>query len=72
MSEYSAAFAKCPFYGKDDRSRIYCNEGVWNDSFMHMIFLYPAKKSSYKRKYCDNIYEQCPIYSALLLKYEDK
>ncbi|MBR6558461.1 MAG: hypothetical protein IKT70_05555 [Clostridia bacterium] len=72
MSEYSAAFAKCPFYGRDDKEKIYCNEGVWTDSFMHMVFLRPTRKRDYKKKYCDNIYEQCPIYCALLIKYQDE
>lgn len=60
--------AKCPFYRKESRLKVYC-EGFVSHSGVHMAFGDPEGCLAWRRKYCNDGYVDCPLAEAL---YEKK
>lgn len=70
MRYYESKEAKCPFYHKEDRYKVFC-EGVENASSINLNFPNTREYKAYKEKHCNNNYCKCPIYNMLYDKYED-
>lgn len=66
---------RCPFYIGSTNTVIIC-EGVADGSVLENKFRDMSgkpmkdKRDAHKHKYCDCLWEQCPIYKALEEKYE--
>ena len=70
MRYYESKEAKCPFYHKEDRYKVFC-EGVENASSINLNFPNTREYKAYKEEYCNNKYYKCPIYNMLYSKYKD-
>lgn len=69
-NSFTAKYAKCPFFGHDDKQRIACNEGVEEGNYIHLAFGHTETKREYRTARCDDDYESCPIYQMLCDKYK--
>lgn len=68
-NSFSYKYAKCPFFGHDDKQKIACNEGVEDGNYIHLVFGHTETKREYRQKRCDEDYEKCLIYQILCNKY---
>lgn len=74
MSEFSDAYAVCPFYVTTSAKykRISC-EGVTKDCYTTLSFKNrPSAREKYKKRFCDADYKSCRIYRMLMEKYTEK
>ena len=64
-----SAEAKCPFYHKEDRYKVFC-EGVEGTSSINLNF--PTSKAfrEYTAEHCDRNYSKCLVYTMLCSKYK--
>lgn len=62
--------AKCPFYRKEDRYKVFC-EGVDGTSSINLNFPHTKEFEAYKEEHCYNNYCNCLIYNMLYDKYKD-
>ncbi len=69
-NSFSYKYAKCPFFGHDDKQKIACNEGTDNRNFIHLVFGQVDDKRDYRNKRCDSEYGSCPIYQMICNKYK--
>lgn len=56
--------AICPYYKHEDSQVIYC-DGVQDGSVIHLAFANKTCSVEYKKKYCRDKYEECPICKML-------
>ena len=69
MADYGSQDVKCPFYKKDNKTKIIC-EGVINDTCTQP-FKSTKKKEIYKNNYCCTFhYKECPYFKLLDRKYD--
>ena len=70
MRYNESAEAKCPFYHKEDRYKVFC-EGVDGTSSINLNF--PTSKAfrAYTAEHCDRNYCKCLVYNMLYNKYKD-
>lgn len=67
--DFSAKYAKCPFYGSDKDITISCNEGVCESQGVKLVFPNSVAKKRHKGCFCDYKFENCPMFQMLAEKY---
>lgn len=67
-TSYESQKVKCPFYKKDDKNTISC-EGTEMAQTLTLRFGSGTQKSCKMEKYCNQKYESCEIYKAIMKKY---
>lgn len=71
MSSHKAKCVKCPFYREDKRDTIKC-EGTIPDSNSINTFLRHEDKKLQMTLFCEEDYQKCEHYRAVIAaKYED-
>lgn len=64
-----SAEAKCPFYHKEDRYKVFC-EGVDGTSSINLNFPTTTAFRAYTSEHCDRNYRKCLVYIMLCSKYK--
>lgn len=64
-----AKYAQCPFFISSGKETVLC-EGITNDCTVLLRFEAPEKRTVHRRHYCNNKYQECPMYKLLEDKYE--
>lgn len=70
MKYNESAYAKCPFYHKEAPQRVFC-EGVVDKSSLTLNFSDAEQCQDYRFRYCNAIYETCPVFEMLTKKYKE-
>lgn len=70
-TSYESAQVRCPFYRYNDDRRISC-EGTEDGSFLYLYFDQKGRRKKQMTKYCEEDYENCKIYQAVMKKYHKK
>lgn len=68
MKYVEDAYAQCPFYMKETRTRLVC-EGIPTDSNNTTLFKSSIVMARHKERYCRSSYGDCPLCKALMDKY---
>ena len=68
MKYNESAYAKCPFYHKEGPQRVFC-EGVVEQSSLSLNFSNADVCQTYRFKYCNSNYKDCPVNKMLMKKY---
>lgn len=71
MSNYIAKDVRCPYYIKEDGTKIHC-EGVEDETYIHLVFKSPSIRRDYQLDVCCNDYNFCPIAKINNKKWEDE
>lgn len=71
MSNYIAKDVRCPYYIKEDGSKIHC-EGYEEGTYIHLVFPSPSSRRDYQIDVCCYDYNECPIADMLNKKWEEE
>lgn len=72
MADYIDTDINCPFFHKSTAAEITC-EGITDGSASNKTFFKSGQDKKYQIDiFCKCEYRRCPIYSAIMRKYEDK
>lgn len=71
MSNFKDKYVKCPFYLRQDGTKIYC-DGFEEGTYIHLSFKTTALMNFYKSRNCHSISgcKKCPIYTLAAKRYE--
>lgn len=64
-------YAQCPFFISSGKDTVLC-EGITDDCSVLVRFNSPDKRTEYRRSFCNNKYQECPLFKLLEGKYEGK
>lgn len=69
---YQQVYVKCPFYLSDNGKNVIAREGLIPNSTIRSHYRYGSDYRKQIGIFCCGKYENCEIYAALKLKYEEE
>lgn len=72
MQRYVSKEVVCPFYHKEEATRILC-EGFCKSTTLQVSFNRREQLGLHKERHCNSFkgFPQCPLYSVINKQYED-
>lgn len=72
MRKYQSKEVVCPFYHKEEATKILC-EGFCKSCSLQMSFTKKEQLLAHKARYCNTFkgYPQCPLYPVINKQYEE-
>ena len=67
MSDYKSNLIKCPFYKEETKNTIRC-EGIVSEALQNN-FRETKNKKIFRKRFCCNNYEKCPLFQSINSKY---
>jgi len=70
-NRYECVGALCPYYKWEYINNIVC-EGSKYLAIISVVAQSERDKVFYRRRFCETKYDECPIYKAIIEKYEEE